>query len=632
MPNGLTVVPAPTYNFGEFELDPSRFELRRHDRPQKLERIPMELLILLVERDGQVVSRQEIIARLWGKDVFVDTEHGINTAIRKIRTALREDVDKPRFIQTVSGKGYRFVGEKNGNILLLQPSQEVNNLDPVHEIPPSAPVRERRWWPMASVAFVACLLAGAVLGLNLGGTRDRIFPNHQIGPIHSIAVLPLVNLSGDPAEDYFADGMTDELITALAKNHSLRVVSRTSAMQYKGVNGPVRDVARELGVDGILEGSVERSATRVHMTVQLIYAPSDTHVWAESYDRDTNEAFLLPEELSQTIATQVKAAVSPPSRQRYINPEAHDAYLRGRYSWFGGNYDKSKEYFEKAIQLQPDYAAAWAGYSDCYSASATNDFTPPQPAFAESEKAARKALELDDSLPETHNSMAAVYFFGHWDWARAEAESLRSIELGPNYSEAHRLRFFILSAQNRDQEALQEEKRSLEIDPFSRPFALGRAYIYMRQYDAAINDLRARADVQPQNSGIELELWEAYRDKGMEKEAAQHEEKAYLLWGVKKWADAIRHAFERGGDKAVQEWVLSEHRDEARKKYFSPFDLASDYARLGRKEETLRALEDAYRERSPWLVFLQKEPAFDFLHSDERYRALVKKIGLPPAP
>ena len=621
-------MPAPTYSFGEFELDPSRFELRRHDRPQKLERIPMELLILLVERDGQVVSRQEIIARLWGKDVFVDTEHGINTAIRKIRAALREDVEKPRFIQTVSGKGYRFVIEKNGSPKSLEPTPETK---PEIKTPGPAGVKNRRWWLPAAAALVLCIIAGAALGLNVGGIRDRLFANHQIGPIHSIAVLPLANLSGDPAEDYFADGMTDELITALAKTHSLRVVSRTSAMQYKGVNRQVRDIARELGVDGILEGSVERSPTRVHMTVQLIYAPSDTHVWAESYDRDTNEAFLLPTELSQTIATQVKAAVSPPSPQRYINPEAHDAYLRGRHAWWGDNYDKSKEYFEKAIQLQPDYAAAWAGYSDSYAASAVQGYTPPQADFAEAGKAAQKALELDDSLAEAHNSMAAIYFFGHWDWGRAEAESRRCIELDPNYAEGYQLRSFILSALNRDQEALQVEKRSLEIDPFSRPYGLARAYIYMRQYDDAINDLRARADVQPRDSGIELGLREAYRYKGMEKEAAQHEEKAYLLWGIPKSAEAIRHAFERGGDKAVLEWELSEHRDEARKKYVSPFDFATDYAHLGRKEETLQALEDAYRERSPWLVFLQKEPAFDFLHSDERYRALVKKIGLPPA-
>lgn len=624
-------MPAPTYNFGEFELDSSRFELCRHDRPQKLERIPLELLILLVERDGQVVSRQEIIARLWGKDVFVDTEHGINTAIRKIRSALREDVEKPRFIQTVSGKGYRFVGEKNGKISLLQPSQEVNNLDPVHEITPAAPVRERRWWPLAAAALALCIIAGAVLGLNLGGIRDRIFTKHQIGPIHSIAVLPLENLSGDPGEDYFADGMTDELITALVKNHSLRVVSRTSTMQYKGVNRPLPDIARELGVDGILEGSVERSATSVHMTVQLIYAPSDAHVWAESYDRDTNEAFLLPEELSQTIATQVKAAVSPPGPQRYISPEAHDDYLRGRYSSQHADFDKSREYFKKAIQLQPDYAAAWAGYSDSYGGGAVDSRLPPQAAFAESEKAARKALELDDSLAEAHTSMAGCYLFSYWDWARAEAESRRSIELDPNYAWGHLLLSLVLSATNRDQEALEEAKRFLEVDPFSMPGTVGRGYIYMRQYDAAINDLRARADVQPQDAGIEGMLSEAYRYKGMDKEAAQHEEKMYLLWGNKKAAEAIRHAFERGGDKAVQEWTLSADLDWARKKYLSPFDLASVYARLGRKEETLRTLEDAYRERSPWLVLLQKEPDFKFLHSDEHYRALVKKIGLPPA-
>jgi TolB-like protein/DNA-binding winged helix-turn-helix (wHTH) protein len=286
-------VPPSSYKFGEFELDCARYQLRRDGRALKLERIPMELLILLAENRGDVVTRQQIIDRLWGRDVFVDTEHGINTAIRKIRTVLHEDAEQPRFLHTVLGKGYRFVAEYNGNGSRLESPQEVITSDLVHEIP-AAPVRERGWWAIASVATAACLLAGAVLGLNVGGTRDRIFPATSRSPIHSIAVLPLANLSGDVSQDYFADGMTDELITALAKNHSLRVVSRTSAMQYKGVQRPVRKIARELGVDGVLEGSVERSGNRVHMTVQLIYAPSDTHIWAESYDRNSSEVFSLP--------------------------------------------------------------------------------------------------------------------------------------------------------------------------------------------------------------------------------------------------------------------------------------------------------------------------------------------------
>jgi TolB-like protein/DNA-binding winged helix-turn-helix (wHTH) protein len=364
----------PSYNFGEFELDGARFELRRNGRVLKVERIPLELLILLAERNGNIVSRQEIIERLWGKGVFLDTEHGINTAIRKIRSVLHDDAERPRFVQTIQGKGYRFLAEpNNGHTKPIEVFLEPKTPHPAA----ASPVRPRHRWALGIAVIALGLLAGALLGLNAGGIRTSIFPD-QRAQIRSIAVLPLANLSGDAAQDYFADGMTDELITALAKNRSLRVVSRTSAMQYKGVRRPLRDIARELGVDGILEGSVERSATRIHMTVQLIYAPTDTHIWAESYDRNPNEAFSLPSELSQTIAKEVKTAVSPASPQRYIKPEAHDAYLHGRYFWFGDNIDRGQQYFEEAIQLQPDYAAAWSGLADSYAVRAAGLMAPPR--------------------------------------------------------------------------------------------------------------------------------------------------------------------------------------------------------------------------------------------------------------
>jgi TolB-like protein/DNA-binding winged helix-turn-helix (wHTH) protein len=615
-----------SYKFGEFELDRARYELRRSDRVLKLERIPMELLILLAEKDGNVVSRQEIIERLWGKDVFVDTEHGINTAIRKIRAALQEDAERPRFVQTVLGKGYRFVGDKNGDTAPLGTPQLLRSAEPAQ----IAPAKRRRWWPAAIAALALCLVAGAALEFNVGGVRDRIFPGGRRSQIRSIAVLPLANLSGDPSQDYFADGMTDELITMLAKNTSLRVVSRTSAMQYKGVQRPIQDIARELRVDGVLEGSVERSGNRVHMTVQLIYAPSDTHVWAESYDRDSSEAFSLPTELSQTIAKEVKTAVSPAKSQRYINPEAHDAYLMGRYYWFRGNNVRSKEYFEKAVHLQPDYAAAWAGIADAYAQGAASDLRSPE-AMAEAWKDARKAVELDNSLPEGHNTLAALYLFDKWDWPRAEEESRRAIELNPNYAHGHHVHSYALLVVNRDYEALQEQKRADEIDPFERPWALGRTYIWLRQYDAAINDLRARVEVEPQRESFHWFLSEAYWLKGMWKESEQELESGNRLAGNPKIAELEHQIFERSGEKGIEQLGVNEITSRARKQHVSTWDIAFQYAFLGDKEKTLKFLEDAYRERSPDLVFLQKQPAFDFLHSDERYRALVKKIGLPPA-
>jgi TolB-like protein/DNA-binding winged helix-turn-helix (wHTH) protein len=628
-------VPSSDYKFGEFELDCGRFELRRDGRVLKLERIPLELLILLAEKDGYVVSRQEIVERLWGKDVFVDTEHGINTAIRKIRAALHEDAERPRFVQTVQGKGYRFViTPQNGNAAAT--SQEVKTPVAPEMVPADvvrageAPRRPRDRRPIAIAIVALFLVTGVIFGLNVGGMRSRLFAKHKTGSIHSIAVLPLANLSGDPAQDYFADGMTDELITMLARNTSLRVVSRTSAMQYKGVQRPVRDIAHELGVDGILEGSVERSGNRVHMTVQLIYAPSDTHIWAESYDRDSNEAFSLPTELSQTIAKQINTATSPNKLQRYINPEAHDAYLMGRYYWFRGSNSRAREYFEKAVLLQPDYAGAWDGIADAYG-QGSESYAHPREAMAEAWKDARKAVELDDSLPEGHNSLAALYLFDKWDWPRAEEESRRALELNPNYAHGHHILSYTLLAMNRDAEAVQEQKRADEIDPFERPWGLGRTYIWVRQYDAAINDLRARAEVQPEEVSFHFLLSEAYWHKGMWKESEEELENGNRIAGNPKMAEAEHEAFQRSGEKGAEEFGVNAIKTRALTEHVLPFDMAVAYAFLGDKETTLKYLEDAYQGHSQDLVFLQKQPVFDFLHSDERYRELVKKIGLPPA-
>ena len=612
--------------FDEFELDCDRYELLRAGHPIKLEKIPMELLILLVMRNGHLVTRQEIIGHLWGNDVFLDTEHGINTAVRKIRLALRDDPERPRFVQTVTGKGYRFVGEiVNGNSGAVADVSE--NETPVPATTVS--VSRRRWSITAASVPVLLFVAGIAIAFNAAGLRDRVFARNQQAPIHAIAVLPLANLSGDASQDYYADGMTDEIITMLAKNLSLRVVSRTSAMQYKDAHRPVRDVAKELGVDGILEGSVVRAGDRVHVNVQLIYAPTDTHMWAESYDRDLKQAFSLPSELSQTIARKLKVAAASGGPPRYISSEAHDAYLRGRYFWFAGNLDRSEQLFEKAIQVQPDYAAAWSGLTDTYMVRALDSHGPSQ-LIARARETAHKAMELDDSLPEVHNSLAGLYFAGDWDLKRADAESLRALELNPNYAEARHLHAYILAAMNRPDEALQEQKRSTELDPFARPWALGWLLIRLRRFDEAVSELRLRAEAQPQDETTHLLLSDAYWFKGMWKESAQEEEKGFLINGDKKSAAALKRAFESHGEKGMAEWLLKDALMRAHQGRLSPWALAGAYAQAGRKEEALRSLQDAYRAHSPRLMFLQNAPIFDFLHSDERYQALVQQIGLPP--
>lgn len=481
-----------------------------------------------------------------------------------------------------------------------------------------------RWLVLGTVAALALLAMRYVVTRSRAGGAPR-------AKIRSLAVLPLKNLSGDPAQEYFADGMTDELITALAKNRNLRVVSRTSTMQYKGAQRPVRDIARELGVDGILEGSVSRNANRVHMTVQLIYAPTDTHAWAESYDRDLNQAYSLPEELSETIAKEVKTATSPAPPQRYINPEAHDAYLRGRDFWFDGDNTHSLVYFRKAIQLQPDYAAAWSGIADSYGKFAIASERPVQEVAAEFETAARKAVALDDSLSEAHCSFAAWYFFLAWDLPHADAESRRATELDPNYSEAHHLRSYVLAAMNRPEQSLQEAKRAIELDPFRTPWGLGYAYIQTRQIDAAINDLRMRDQAYPEDVDTNLYLAEAYWLKGMGRESAEALEKGLELMGDPEKADAVHRAFQRGGQKAVAQWRVESDKTRVRREYISSYFHARQYAYLGDKNAALKFLDLAYHERDPWLMLIQNEPIFDFVHPDRRYRALVTKLGLAPA-
>ena len=624
-------MPACIQKFDEFELDPSRFELRRNGRILKLERIPMELLLLLVEKDGSVVTRQEIVGRLWGKDVFVDTEHGINTAIRKIRQALKDNPEHPRFVQTVTGKGYRFMAETNAihgdSSLAVPAAQAVAPAQPPATLPPAPKLRARR----AAVTVLILLAVAAILiAVSAGGIRARLFPSTHAAQIHSIAVIPLANLSGDASQEYFADGMTDELITALAKNRTLRVVSRTSAMQYKGVQRPVRDIARELNVDGILEGSIERTPNSVHMTVQLIYAPTDSHVWAESYDRDLTHAYSLPEELSQTIAKEVKAATSPLPTPRYISPEAHDAYLHGRYFWFTFNVPNTLPYFEKAIQLQPDYAAAWSGLADTYSIDGMQNH-PPSEVSDKAHAAALKALELDPSLAEAHNSLAAWYLFYAWDPARAEAEDRRALELDPNFAEGHHVLSYILEVQQRYPEAEVEARRSVELDPFAHDWELGVFYTNIRQYDAALKELTMRSVAVPNDPDIASNLAKLYWLKGMYKESQSEYEHLLDLQHDSATKAAAHRAWITGGEPAVERWGANNIKALARKQYIDGEFVASIIAFAGDKEETMKYLEASYLIHDPYLIFIQNEPLFDFLHSDPRYQALVKKMGLLPA-
>jgi tetratricopeptide (TPR) repeat protein len=367
------------------------------------------------------------------------------------------------------------------------------------------------------------------------------------------------------------------------------------------------------------------------MTIQLIQAPSDTHLWAESYDRNANDTISLPTEAAHMIAKRLNSVLLHPAAQRYVNPEAHDAYLRGKYIWYTGSNNKAGEYFKRAIELQPDYALGWAGLAYYYGSGAIGGSMSPEDSLAQGEAAAMKAVELDDSLPEGHLTLAGMIFTHRWDWARADQELSRTIELDPRDTEPYHLRSKIYTALNRNEEAIEAEKKAQELDPFARPYAMTLVYYSVRQYDAAIKEGLQRLETKPQDYDQHRALWEAYRRKGAGKEAAEHLEKMLLASGNKVSAEIVRHQFEKGGYRAVVLWQLSYYKSLSSRQYVSPVWLATLNAELGNREETLALLEEGYRHHSPLLLWIQNDPAFDFVHGEERYRSIIRLIGLPPA-
>ena len=629
----------PIYRFSHFLLNCERFELSRDGQNIKLERKPMELLILLAGSNGRLLTRTEIAERLWDKEVFVDTEHGINTAVRKIRAVLDDDSGEPRFVETVQGRGYRFVApvtvedvaevgavvtEAPASAALMSPEETSESpADPgIRKIFGSSPAI---WF--AGLAVVAVIALVAEIALAPHSLASWITDRGKAAPIRSLAVIPLDNLSGNPNEEYFADGMTDELITQLARESTLRITSRTSVMQYKGVHRPLPQIARELGVDGILEGSVARSNNEVHMTLQLIRADTDSHVWADSYDRTASEAASLPQDAARAIAIRLHSTTATGQPARAINAAAHDAYLHGRYLWWTNSAEGSLPFFEKAVELQPDYAAAWFGVSSYYGAGVMFGNLDPRIYLSKEQDAARKCLELDSSAVECHLAETGALIC-NWDLEGALKEAARAIELDPKSSEAYELRAQILLAMGKNDEGLEAEKTSLDLNQANQTgwtLELWQA----RHYDEAIKDIRERLVATPHDSTMQLFLAASYRGKGMNKESIEALEKSYLFSEGKAASDALHAAYQRGGVPGAVEWQIKHLEATARKTYVSPVNLAELYAQLGDREKTMALLEEAYRQHSPQLQWVQCDAAYDFLRDDAGFRALMKRVGVP---
>jgi TolB-like protein/DNA-binding winged helix-turn-helix (wHTH) protein len=637
-------VPLSLYKFGEYELDQARFELRRNGHPLKLERIPMELLFLLAQKDGNLVTRQEIVERLWGKDVHVDTEHGINTAVRKVRAVLGEDAERPRYVQTVSGKGYRFVAARkpNGNA----PTLGVNSPAPsptVADVPSAAePLQSKRMkWRTARLAAVAlCLLAGAVLALNVAGLRDRVFTRSQIGPIHSIAVLPLSNLSGDASQEYFADGMTDELITEIAKFTQLRVISHASVERYKETQKPLAEIARELGVDAVVEGSVTRSGNRVRIATRLIDARSERNLWAESYEHDIQDVLAAQQEVAAQVTSRLGVELPSPERgtsrnSRVVDVEAHEDYLRGLFYWNQINCDafrKSLAYFQQSAARDAAFPPVWAGLAQSYSTLADFDCVNKSEVIPQAKSAALKAIELDPRLGAPHCWLARVAFSYEWDWPKAEKEFQTAIALDPNDAIAHVAYARFLVAQERREQGLVEVRKALELDPTSLTSGVSATYFYYlaREFDQAIEQGKKTVELYPNSPAAYMWLAFSYERKGEEAEAIAAHLKSEATWGATSDDLAqLRAGYAKAGMRGYWLYQLAaERRRGGDTNVDKACWMAEIHAHLGENKLALDYLKRALQHPCNEIPLLGVDPLYDGLRDDAGFKELLAQLHL----
>jgi TolB-like protein/DNA-binding winged helix-turn-helix (wHTH) protein/Tfp pilus assembly protein PilF len=644
--------------FGDFELDIAGYELRRSGRTVKLERIPMELLLLLVDRRGQLVTRDEILEKLWGKDTFLDADNSINTAISKIRVVLKDDPENPAFIKTVSGKGYRFIASipslPDGKDALGSPLDSVSDAskstvaeESALEFESQASSRPRRLW--LAPATASLVLAAALAAWSWRDSLKRIMSPSPSPVIHSLAVLPLENLTGDASQEYFADSMTDALITDLAQIGALRVISRTSIMRYKGMRKPLPEIARELGVDGIVEGTVVRSAGRIRITSQLIYAPSDQHLWARSYESDLSDIVTLQGEVAQAIAGQVRAALTPEERSHLArrptdSPEAYQLYLQGRYSWnqrTPRGVKKSIDFFQRAVEKDPNFALAYAGLADAYNFSNILGVLAPKESAPQAEAAAVKALELDPQLAEAHTALGLVRSHYYFDFLGAQREFLKAFALNPNYANAHL--FYAgayLTPMGQHEEAIAEMKKALEVDPLSLPLnnMMGETYLWAGDYQKALRQFQRTIDLEPTFPLAHFFYAGLLAEMGRYEEAIKETQTGELLLGTSPeaagaFAAEFQKALQAGGPKRYWqknlEITLKEYK-RAGTGYFPAIGVAGAYARAGDKEDAFKWLDKSFQDREGQdITLLSWLPDFKSLHADPRFADLLRRMGLP---
>jgi TolB-like protein/DNA-binding winged helix-turn-helix (wHTH) protein/Tfp pilus assembly protein PilF len=626
--------------FGAFQLKLSSKELRKHGVPLRLGGHALSILLILLERPGEILTRDAIQKRLWGADTFVDFQHGLNSAMKKLRAVLDDTADNPRYIETIPRLGYRFVApvhEEASQPAELAP-EVAKTPAPVIAAPVHVSNSSRR--KLRVLRWVAL----AVLLLSVGfAIRARLKPasTAQFNSVQAIAVLPLRNLSSDAAQEYFSDGITDEIITDLAKLGGPKVISRTSVMQYKGTSKTIPEIASELHVGAILEGSVERSGDRLRVRVQLIDAATDQHLWADTYDRQLSDVLLLEADLAQDIARQISGRLTPEQQQvlahnRTLNPQAFQDYLQGRHYWAqrtGQSLTTAIEYFNRAIQEDPNDARSYAGLAQCYVVLPMVAKTSQTEAFQKAHDGAIKALALDNSLPEAHLAIAEIRLYQDWDFAGAEGEFKKTLDLNPNYSTAHQWYGEYLSLMARHQEAIREEQTALALDPLSAVVHLqfGNTLQQARQYNQALEQYNEALKIDPKFSLPFYAIYWVYRRQGKFAESIAPLRLAIQSWDAKgDWValvDQLPGAYSTGGRTGYLHQCIKIHERSERPWLY----LARDYADLGDRERALAALNKSYENHHFEVLWLLDDPELDPLRSDPRFQELVKKIGFPQA-
>jgi len=643
--------------FATFEVDMQARELRKNGLRLRLHGQPFEVLAMLLERPDEVVGREQIRERLWPTDTFVDFDNGVNAAINRLREALGDSAHNPRFIETLPRRGYRFLASVESSAPFAQAlpvATAVPEALPVPAKEAGEPFSKRRslGWILAAV-----LLLGLLVAAGREDFRHRLFGRQPRIPIQSIAVLPLVNLSNDANQDYFADGMTEALTTDLGKISALRVISRTSVMQYKGTKKPLPEIARELQVDALVEGTVSRSGNHMRITANLVQASPERHLWAESYESEVGDILTVQTQVAQSVAREIRVKLTPAeqkllSNARPVNPEAHDNYLKGRYLCNKDTregFDKAIKYLELAIEEAPSDPLGYAGLANCYAhAGWGGDIFAGDLSVIEimpkARDAAQKALQLDENLAEAHTTLASVELILNWNWEGAEREFKHAIELNPSYSPAYAWYAHYLVAMGRFDESAAAAKRSLDLDPFSETtMDFGEWAFYLgRHYDLAIEQSRKSFELAPEFPWPHYILGLIYEWTGQHREAIEEYTKMQELFGLSQnRLTELRMAYRQSGEKGYWRKTLEfcQEASKGQRKFASTSgfgwcdymryqDVAAVQVRLGQFDAAFQSLEKAYTKHEAELIYLKIQPEWDGVRPDPRFQSLLRRIGL----